>query len=77
MSFSWNIIPERIIAEQQIILLDSSNKFLKLLDKKFACLIKLLELDENYKYMIRFNDLNKKSIDTKSKIIKLSKNYDL
>ena len=37
----------------------------------------LLELDENYKYMIRLYDLNKDSIDIKSKIIKLSKNYEL
>ncbi len=37
----------------------------------------LLELDENYKYMIRFYDLNKESIDIQSKIIKLSKNYEL
>ena len=36
----------------------------------------LLELGKNYKYMIRFYDLNKKSIDTQGKIIKLNKNYE-
>ena len=37
----------------------------------------LLELNNNYKYMIRFYDLNESGIDIKNKIIQLSKNYEI
>ena len=36
----------------------------------------VLELDGDYKFMIKFCELNIKDIDLKNKIIKLSKNYE-
>ncbi|MEC8100183.1 MAG: ribosome maturation factor RimM [Pseudomonadota bacterium] len=36
----------------------------------------LLELDENFKYMIRFYDLKKESIDIHNKVIRLGKGYE-
>ena len=36
----------------------------------------VLELDGDYKFMIKFCELNIKDIDIKNKIIKLSKNYE-
>ncbi|MBF97312.1 MAG: Ribosome maturation factor RimM [Alphaproteobacteria bacterium MarineAlpha9_Bin4] len=37
----------------------------------------LLELEKNFKYMIRFYDVDKEGIDVENKKIRLSKNYEL
>ena len=36
----------------------------------------VLELDGDYKFMIKFCELNIKDVDVKNKVIKLSKNYE-